>query len=96
MSQHKTTVELPPLDDPAEVLSFLRAGDTVAHCHVTGWRLVKANVRVSSDAIGVLKGGGYMLEPFGGILAPLGDGLLPSPLMSQTWAWAEARSHGRH
>lgn len=84
------------LTDPREVLALLRAGDRLTRYGQARWVLAQAGVEVSDEAACILRGGGYVLEPFGGRLAPLGDGLLPGGAMSQTYAWAEERSHGRH
>ena len=94
-AQKATPARLPPLADPREVLAFLRAGDRLAYAYPDQWRLIRANVEVEHNAARILRGGGYMLEKFGGRLAPLGDALLPG-FPAQTWAWAEERSHATH
>lgn len=98
--------ELPPIDDPIELLALLRAGDRVHHCIGSGWRLLRSNVPVSELAVRVLRGSGIWLikengnEPFdfgGGCLVPMGDGLpLPGLNMAQTYGWAEGRSNMKH
>jgi hypothetical protein len=100
-AQKTTRPELAPLDDPAEVVAFLRAGDLLAMTLPGCWRLVRANVAVSPEVVPVLRGGGYLCGPrFGGRLAPMRDGLPgiiagANPL-SQTYGWAEDRSNARH
>ncbi len=77
----------------ADVLAKLRGGDALAHTTVDGWRLVRADVPVSDDAVKLLRVGGFVLNKLRGQLAPMGD-CLPGfdGHMSQTWRWAEA--HG--
>lgn len=70
--------EPPPLADPAEVLRLLQAGDRLAHCLATGWRLIRADVEVDAAAVDALHGR----------LVPLDDGL-PGIGQAQTWIWAE-------
>ena len=84
------------LTDPREVLSLLRAGDKLTRYGPEAWVLAQAGVEVSHEAACILRGGGYMLDRFGGRLAPLGDGLLPGSNMSQTFVWAEDRSDAKH
>ena len=87
------TTSLSTLCDPIQVIRLLRAGDRLAHCHPTGWRLVGGDVAVSENAVDALKRGtsrkhgGDSQECSGGRLAPLGDGLFGG--FSQTWMWAE-------
>ena len=75
------TTSLSTLCDPIQVIRLLRAGDRLAHCHPTGWRLVGGDVAVSENAVDALKRGtsrkhgGDSQECAGGRLAPLGDGL---------------------
>lgn len=102
IDQSQTTRDLPPIDDPIELLSLLRAGDRLHHCHGLGWRLVRGDVAVTEAAIQVLRNPFWLVgpnnEPFdfgGGRLAPMGDGLFPAR-WSQTWTWAEGKSNARH
>lgn len=76
---------------PLELVALLRAGDRLAYCQGSGWRLVGGAAAVDAR-------GGHVPLPEvlrGGRLAPLGDALLPGH-PAQTWAWAEGRSHARH
>lgn len=97
---HGWRPELPPITDPKEALSLLRAGDSLARCWPCGWRLVRSNVQVDDGAVSILRSGGYFLDPFGGRLVPLGDQLplgdTTNAYLSQTWIWAEDRSNARH
>ena len=88
--------ELPPLGDALEVLALLRAGDTLAR-EAAGWRLVRADVAVTPDVVELLRFGGPLLEPYGGILAPMGDQLPGFPAHhAQTWRWADEKTKARH
>lgn len=86
-----------PIDDPLELLRHLRQGDRLHHCLGLGWRLLRAGRAVCPSAVQVLQTGGPWIEDgalydFGGLLAPLADGL-PTIGQAQTWAWAERQSH---
>ncbi len=90
------TTDLAPLSDPLEIVRLLRAGDRLAHCYQTGWRLVGGDVAVAENAVNALKRGTPRMtsddaQDFGGgRLAPLDDGLFGG--FSQTWMWAEGRT----
>ena len=82
---------LAPLSDPIEILRLLHAGDRLAQCHPTGWRLLGGDVAVSETAVNALKRGvprvAGCCDSGGGRLVPLHDGLFGG--FSQTWMWAE-------
>jgi hypothetical protein len=93
--------ELPALTCALEIRQLLRAGDRLVCNLETGWRLLRADVRVSPYTVQVMMEGGIWYDDdheqhdLGGQLAPLGDQLFPD-IPSQTWAWAEDASGAQH
>ena len=82
-----------PMNNPREVLSFLRAGDSLVVDSSRRWMLLRAEVEVTATAADTLRVGGPLLEKFGGRLVP-GCDCLPGihPHLSQTWEWHDAAS----
>jgi len=76
-----------------DAIALLRGGDILIKTMLDGaveWRFSRSLLVCPTDVVGLLERGGPLLEPAGGRLVPLQDGLLPGrPWLSQTWAWAE-------
>ncbi len=87
-----------PVDDPAEAIGLLVSGDLLYRTLLPGgehWTFARCCRPCPAPVVLLLRCGGPLLEPYGGKLVALADGLFPElgSSLSQSFAWAAGGVH---